>query len=179
MPAAVREMEEELGLRVRPEELTFIGVHRGAFEAEFYGRMFRDNELSYVYLYTGPVDVADLKLQEEEVESVLWMDYEECRQQVEAGTLANCIYLDEFRMCQLHLSGRVPDGWGSPGEAEQRAGKRTKKGRIAGGGPYVASEPVGKRMDDTGEKRTSGKRKNLRPFGKNWKKRFRKSWKIP
>ena len=98
LPAAVREMEEELGLRVRPEELTFIGVHRGAFEAEFYGRMFRDNELSYVYLYTGPVDVADLTLQEEEVESVLWMDYEECRQQVEAGTLANCIYLDEFRM---------------------------------------------------------------------------------
>ena len=98
LPAAVREMEEELGLRVRPEELTFIGVHRGAFEAEFYGRMFRDNELSYVYLYTGPADVADLKLQEEEVESVLWMDYEECRQQVEAGTLANCIYLDEFRM---------------------------------------------------------------------------------
>ena len=39
-----------------------------------------------------------LKLQEDEVESVLWMDYEECRQQVEAGTLANCIYLDEFRM---------------------------------------------------------------------------------
>ena len=60
--------------------------------------MFRDNELSYVYVYSGGVDVADLNLEEEEVESVLWMDYEECWQQVDAGTLANCIYLDEFRM---------------------------------------------------------------------------------
>ena len=57
-----------------------------------------------MYIFTpGRADVADLKLQEDEVESVLWMDYEECpgRRQdakVEAGTLANCIYLDEFRM---------------------------------------------------------------------------------
>ena len=97
--------------------------------------MFRDNELSYVYLYTGPVDVADLTLQEDEVEScsVEWI-MRSAGSRWTAGTLANCIYLDEF-----------PDGWGSPGEAEQRAGKRTKKGRIAGGGPYVASEPVGKK----------------------------------
>ena len=63
LPAAVREMKEELGLTVKAEDLTFIGVHHGAFEAEFYGKMFRDNELSSVYLYTEPVEIKDLTLQ--------------------------------------------------------------------------------------------------------------------
>ena len=106
LPAAVREMEEELGLTVKAEDLTFIGVHHGAFEAEFYGKMFRDNELSSVYLYTEPVEIKDLTLQESEVEEVIWMDYEECRKQVESGELANCIYLDEFRMVGEYLQSR-------------------------------------------------------------------------
>ena len=106
LPAAVREMKEELGLTVKAEDLTFIGVHHGAFEAEFYGKMFRDNELSSVYLYTEPVEIKDLTLQESEVEEVIWMDYEECRKQVESGELANCIYLDEFRMVGEYLQSR-------------------------------------------------------------------------
>ena len=91
---------------MKAEDLTFIGVHHGAFEAEFYGKMFRDNELSSVYLYTEPVEIKDLTLQESEVEEVIWMDYEECRKQVESGELANCIYLDEFRMVGEYLQSR-------------------------------------------------------------------------
>src|SRR5699024_3411262 len=106
LPAAVREMREELGLTVKAEDLTFIGVHHCAFEAEFYGKMFQDNELSSVYLYTKPGEIKDLTLQEAEVEEVIWMDYEECRNQVESGELANCIYLDEFRMVGEYLQSR-------------------------------------------------------------------------
>ena len=40
-------------------------------------------------LYTEPVEIKDLTLQESEVEEVIWMDYEECRKQVESGELAN------------------------------------------------------------------------------------------
>ena len=103
LPSAVREMEEELGLKVKPEELQYIGIHHGAFEDEFYGRTFRDHELSTVYLYSRPVNIKELSLQESEVEEVIWMDYDECRRQVENGTLANCIYLDEFRMVGEYL----------------------------------------------------------------------------
>lgn len=101
--AAVREMKEELGLAVREEELREIGVHQGAFEAEFYGRMFRDRELSTVYVYMEPVQEEELTLQPSEVESVMWMDYEECRRQVAEGILPNCIYEDEFRMVGEYL----------------------------------------------------------------------------
>lgn len=109
LESAIRELKEELGIEAKPEELHYIGVHYGAFEAEFYGKMFRDRELSSVYVYTEPVEIENLKLQKEEVESVRWMDYEECRQKVHDGTMPNCIYEDEFRMVGEYLD-RVGDG---------------------------------------------------------------------
>lgn len=60
--SAIRELKEELGIEAKPEELHYIGVHYGAFEAEFYGKMFRDRELSSVYVYTEPVEIENLKL---------------------------------------------------------------------------------------------------------------------
>lgn len=105
LPAAVREMGEELGLVVEPEQLHYIGSHYGAFEAPFYGRMFRDREISSVFVYTEPVQVEDLHLQASEVESVCWMEYEECARSVRDGTLPNCIYPDEFRMVGEYLRG--------------------------------------------------------------------------
>lgn len=103
LPAAARELEEELGIKARQEDLRYIGIHHGAFEAVFHGQLFRDNELSSVYVYTKPVKEDQLELQEEEVESVLWMDYEECMEKVLNGTLPNCIYPDEFRMVGEYL----------------------------------------------------------------------------
>lgn len=103
LPAAARELEEELGIKARQEDLRYIGIHHGAFEAVFHGQLFRDNELSSVYVYTKPVKEDQLELQEEEVESVLWMDYEECMEKVLNGTLPNCIYPAEFRMVGEYL----------------------------------------------------------------------------
>ena len=98
MESALREMEEELGIHARENQLQFIGTHRGQFEAEFHGKPFRDNERSTVYLYREPVDIKNLKLQESEVEEVIWMDFEECRKGIVDGTLPNCIYEGEFQM---------------------------------------------------------------------------------
>lgn len=103
LESAIREMEEELGLHVSKEELHYVGIHHGAFEAMFYERMFRDNELSSVYVYTEPVEIDDLMLQESEVEEVIWMDYDECRKRVKDGTMPNCIYEDELRMIGEYL----------------------------------------------------------------------------
>lgn len=104
LESAVREMEEELGLHAEPEDLHEVGQHRGAFEAEFHGKMFRDRELSHVYVYTKPVKEEELTLQETEVESVMWMDYEECKRKIHDGTLPNCIYEDEFQMVGEYLT---------------------------------------------------------------------------
>lgn len=101
--AAVRELEEELGIAAEPEQLKYIGRHFGSFDAVFYGRLFRDRELSYVYVYTEPVEESELSLQESEVEEILWMDYEECRKSICDGSLDNCIYEDEFEMVGKYL----------------------------------------------------------------------------
>ena len=74
--SAIRELHEELGIRAAKEDLTFAGRFDIQYEKEFYGKMFRDNEVAFVYMYTKPVDAKKLTLQKEEVESVEWFDME-------------------------------------------------------------------------------------------------------
>lgn len=106
MEAAIREIGEELGITAAPEDLTYIGIHRGVFDGNFYGRPFHDREYSYCYLYTRPVDIESLHLQAEEVESVRWIDYDELVTAVQGGTLPNCIYPDELEMIRGQLFKR-------------------------------------------------------------------------
>lgn len=98
LACALRELEEELGLKLRPGDLEEVGIHRGKKEAVFHGRRFKDYEWSHIYLYRGPVRIEDLTLQESEVEEVIWMEYEECLRRIRDQSLPNCIYEEEFRM---------------------------------------------------------------------------------
>lgn len=99
IPEAVqRELKEELSFAVSFEELKFVGIHKGWTEDVFYGRVFKDYEWSHVYLCQRPVEIHELKLQECEVEEVIWMDYDECLSMIQNNSLPNCIYEDEFRM---------------------------------------------------------------------------------
>ena len=98
LESALRELQEELGIQATEGELMEVGTHRGQFEAVFHGRLFKDNELSTVYLYQKPVDIEKLTLQESEVSEVIWMDFAECREKIKNKSLPNCIYLEEFDM---------------------------------------------------------------------------------
>ena len=83
LESALRELEEELGIHATPEQLHFAGTFPISFAKEFHGKMFRDEELAFVYIYDQPVDITELILQKEEVEAVEWFDlektYEECK----------------------------------------------------------------------------------------------------
>ena len=83
LESALRELEEELGIHTTPEQLHFAGTFPISFAKEFHGKMFRDEELAFVYIYSQLVDISTLVLQKEEVESVEWFDledtYEECQ----------------------------------------------------------------------------------------------------
>ncbi len=48
LPSALRELREELGICADPEELQFAGIFRNQYEKVFYGRPFRDNEVTWV-----------------------------------------------------------------------------------------------------------------------------------
>ena len=72
-------------------------------EEIFYGRMFKDSEVSAVYVYRKPVDADRLMLQREEVENVMWMELRECVEAVRHQRIPNCIYLDELEMIERYL----------------------------------------------------------------------------
>lgn len=103
LPSAIRELKEELGIEAGEEDLEFAGYHKGYMEEVFYGRMFRDSEVSAVYVYSKPVDADRLTLQKEEVESVMWMGLGQCVEAVRNHGIPNCIYLDELEMIEGYL----------------------------------------------------------------------------
>lgn len=106
MESALRELWEELGLSVQPEHLESFGTTHVKFEKTFYGKIFRDNEISSDFVYRQPVDIDKLNLQESEVSEVRWMDYEECRQKVAQGSMPNCINPEEFEKLGSYLGIR-------------------------------------------------------------------------
>lgn len=101
---AVRELEEELGIHAEPEELKFAGIHTGEVRTEFRGRPFHNYEISHVYVYDGRVTDAELVLQKEEVESVLWMPFKELKQAVQTGGIEHCLFPEELEMLEAYLS---------------------------------------------------------------------------
>ncbi|MEE0955004.1 MAG: NUDIX domain-containing protein [Eubacterium sp.] len=80
LESAIRELGEELGIHAGPDDLAFIGNFDIVYSKEFHGKMFRDNEITFVYLYKLPVEIDKLTLQKEEVESVAWFDLEQTYQ---------------------------------------------------------------------------------------------------
>lgn len=96
--SALRELEEELGIIAAPEDLRLIGYREVDAHMEFHGKPFHDNEYSAVYLYEKPISISNLTLQSSEIESVLWMDYHTCLEQIKNGSLKNCIFLGEFEL---------------------------------------------------------------------------------
>lgn len=94
--SALRELKEELGITAKEEELVYFGMHEGYVEEWFYGKLFKNHEISAMFLYDKPIVETELVLQTEEVESVCFMDYHVCMEKMKDGTLQHCIYMDEF-----------------------------------------------------------------------------------
>ena len=91
LPSALRELQEELGISASPDQLTFAGHFRIRYEKIFYGKPFRDNEVTWVYVYREPVDIDTLTLQESEVDEVRWFDPEEVRTEIRTSRERFCV----------------------------------------------------------------------------------------
>ena len=100
IPSAVRELKEELGVDMNGDELIYCGQRRFRFEREFHGSMFRDNQVSNVYLLWLDRDAGEFTLQKEEISAVRWMPLVDCLRNVENGALNSCIFPEELRMVQ-------------------------------------------------------------------------------
>ena len=91
LDSALRELREELGIEAGEEQLCYIGAICNRYEAQFRGKIFRDNEYCSVYLYREPLDAESLHLQTEEVERVDWFDLEQVREEIEHSRERFCV----------------------------------------------------------------------------------------
>lgn len=100
IPSALRELREELGVEAAPEELIACGQRRFDMEGNFHGELFLERQISRVYLLWLDRKASDFVLQSEEIESVKWMEFDECKDAVQKRTIPNCIDIGELEMIQ-------------------------------------------------------------------------------
>ena len=85
LDSALRELSEELGILADPSQLHYAGSFRMQYEDVFHGRPFRDNEVTWVYVYREPVPIEELTLQASEVSEVRWFGLEEVWDEIQRG----------------------------------------------------------------------------------------------
>ena len=110
LASAVRELAEELGIHAVPSDLRFLGTFHIKFAREFHGSTFRDDEVSFVYLYTRPVDAARLTLQAEEVERVDWFDLGAVRDACLRRDPRFCVSMGDVELLCSELGGEPAAG---------------------------------------------------------------------
>ena len=103
LESALRELKEELGISATPEQLHFAGTFPISFTKEFHGKMFRDEEIAFVYIYDHPVEIDRLTLQKEEVEEVQWFDLEETYQQCSQHRDKFCVPLGGLQLVRQFI----------------------------------------------------------------------------
>lgn len=91
LESALRELEEELGIKAKAEELYFAGQFRVGFEEYFHGKLFKDNEVANVFVYKEPIKIEKLSIQKEELESVGWFGYEDTLKACRSHDPAYCV----------------------------------------------------------------------------------------
>lgn len=101
--SALRELKEELGEEASLEELIYCGTRHIRYAESFYGKPFRDNQVSKVYLLWRDKEVEDFVLQKEEIEEVKWFDFYECMELVKKNAIPHCIMQEELDMIKSAL----------------------------------------------------------------------------
>lgn len=96
---ALRECEEELGLRLEPGELEPLGLTRESHV--LHDGRYIDNELHEIFVVRREVDPAALRLQEGEVDDVRLVTAGEFRGMIERGELVD--HPHEYALLFAHL----------------------------------------------------------------------------
>lgn len=105
--SAIRELKEELGIVAEKDELVYCGDRSVPRSSVFHGKQFHDNQFSRVFLLWRDTDEKEFTLQEEELESVKWIDFSECLEKVRNNSFKNCIALDELMMLKRKFENNL------------------------------------------------------------------------
>lgn len=96
--AVLRELSEELGLTPALSDLKFLGTFMGYSSGHFHGKVFRNHELSYVYVYEKDMDPKDLAPSPEEVSEVCWIPGSVVTEAAKNHDPGYCLYEEEWKM---------------------------------------------------------------------------------
>lgn len=100
LESAIRELGEELGIRAEESELNFAGCFDINYEKTFHDKIFKDNEIAFVYIYCRPVDDSKIVLQTEEVEAVEWFDIDYIQSALEPRDKRFCVPTGGFNIAR-------------------------------------------------------------------------------
>ena len=78
MPSAVRELEEELGIKVNLCDIRYICTIRSDNK---HGKIW-DRHFNEVFLVFKDLDIDSIKLQDNEVEEIKWIDYDKYKKMI-------------------------------------------------------------------------------------------------
>ncbi|MDR0461819.1 MAG: NUDIX domain-containing protein [Christensenellaceae bacterium] len=76
--SAIRELDEELGIKVKPEDVRYIGCRRT--QTPKFG--MNDNHFNEYFVAFKEVNVMKVKLQKDEVDEVKWIDFADFKNMV-------------------------------------------------------------------------------------------------
>lgn len=76
--SALRELEEELGIKAAPSALELLGKISRHYVKHFRGEIFDDKELAFVYLFTGDFELSQIRMQQSEISEVGLYPLDEC-----------------------------------------------------------------------------------------------------
>ena len=102
--SAIRELEEELGIKADASRLLYIGMFHGEYAKEFHGGLFRDNEMANVFVYRDAVNIDELTLQSDEVEEVRWFDIEEVWDEIQHCRDRFCVPIGGLNILRSYLN---------------------------------------------------------------------------
>jgi isopentenyldiphosphate isomerase len=102
---AIKEIGEELGLTVNPEELIFLGETKQS-SVQNNGTYF-NNQFSDVYLLKKDLDVKTLKLQESEVDEIKYIAWKELKTLADQKDSTIVPHPHEYPMLFEYLSKTV------------------------------------------------------------------------
>lgn len=77
----LREAEEEISLKVIPNNLIYLGIDRIGFSNS--DRSLFEKEFVHIYLLDGDYDL-NLNLKNDEVEALYWLDFEDFKKRIRA-----------------------------------------------------------------------------------------------
>lgn len=104
--AAIRETQEELGLQLKPNEITKIGVHKHL--STYSNGSIQDNEFHQVYIAQLKIDLEKLIPQKEEVEDIKLVSFNEFRMLLE-NSIHNNHFVATNRSYYLFVLDKVSE----------------------------------------------------------------------